>query len=238
MVLATADRQAKTISLYTCLHILNRPTSTSRPRGSAEIQCRHQPVNINEKAGSLRRRAALVPAAGPRHHMVAKSDLETAEISVKAAQTGTCCCPRCHTNDAPSTLIRLANRGVAPFKHRLVRAPDPGRALARRLCRNASARGHPARGAPSRGILRGDLDGTCNRSPGPVRPLRNTGYKGRVGLRCFAGLGRMRQLIMRNGSVTELPPGQCEGLSDLRHSGLRSQGRITSLEEIEAVTNE
>ena len=202
-------------------------------------------VTINEKAG-LTFAAALRAflRQDPDIIMVGEiRDLETAEIAVKAAQTGHMLLSTLHTNDAPSTLIRLANMGVAPFNIASSVLLIQAQRLARRLCPKCKApEDIPPEALLRAGFSEEDLDGTWQ----PFTRVgcdncRDTGYKGRVGIyEVMPVSDEMRQLIMRNGSVNELATlARKEGMCDLRHSGLKKvKAGLTSLEEIEAVTNE
>jgi len=248
MVLATGPTgSGKTISLYTCLNILNQPNvNISTAEDPAEIQVAGiNQVNINEKAG-LSFAAALRSflRQDPDIIMVGEiRDLETAEIAVKAAQTGHLLLSTLHTNDAPSTLIRLANMGVAPFNIASSVLLIQAQRLARRLCPKCKVpEDIPPEALLRAGFSEEDLDDTWQ----PYTRVgcdncRNTGYKGRIGVYEVMPISdEMRQLIMRNGSVIELAElARREGVMDLRHAGLKKvKAGITSLEEIEAVTNE
>jgi type IV pilus assembly protein PilB len=248
MVLATGPTgSGKTISLYTCLNLLNQPhVNISTAEDPAEIQMPGvNQVNINEKAG-LTFAAALRSflRQDPDIIMVGEiRDLETAEIAVKAAQTGHLLLSTLHTNDAPSTLIRLANMGVAPFNIASSVLLIQAQRLGRRLCPKCKAPDDiPPEALLRAGFAESDLDGTWQafKRVG-CDACRNTGYKGRVGIyEVMPVSDEMRQLIMRNGSVMDLATlAKQEGMSDLRHSGLmKVKAGITSLEEIEAVTND
>ena len=211
MVLATGPTgSGKTISLYTCLNLLNQPgVNISTAEDPAEIQMPGiNQVNINEKAGltfATALRAFL--RQDPDIIMVGEiRDLETAEIAVKAAQTGHLLLSTLHTNDAPSTLIRLANMGVAPFNIAssviLIRRSGSraGSARSARCRRTSRPRRCCARASPRR-----ISTGRGSRTPtSAATHCRNTGYKGRVGIYEVMPISdEMRQLIMRNGSVIE-----------------------------------
>jgi len=248
MILATGPTgSGKTITLYTCLNLLNQPgVNISTAEDPAEIQVAGiNQVNINEKAGltfATALRAFL--RQDPDIIMVGEiRDLETAEISVKAAQTGHLLLSTLHTNDAPSTLTRLANMGVAPFNVASSVILIVAQRLARRLCPKCKV----PLDIPPEALLRAgftdeDLDGTWQPySHTGCEHCRNTGYKGRVGIYEVMTISEeMRQLIMRNGTAIDIATlARREGIVDLRHSGLRKvRAGITSLEEIEAVTNE
>ena len=248
MILATGPTgSGKTISLYTCLNLLNQPgVNISTAEDPAEIQMSGiNQVNINEKAGlnfATALRAFL--RQDPDIIMVGEiRDLETAEIAVKAAQTGHLVLSTLHTNDAPSTLVRLANMGVAPFNVASSVILIMAQRLARRLCPQCKKpEDIPPEALLRAGFREDDLDGTWQAyAHVGCEHCRDTGYKGRVGIYEMMTISdEMRQLIMRNGSAIEIADlARKEGMRDLRHSGLiKVKAGITSLEEIEAVTNE
>jgi type IV pilus assembly protein PilB len=248
MILATGPTgSGKTISLYTCLNMLNQPgVNISTAEDPAEIQMPGiNQCSINEKAGlnfATALRAFL--RQDPDIIMVGEiRDLETAEIAVKAAQTGHLVLSTLHTNDAPSTLVRLANMGVAPFNVASSVILIMAQRLARRLCPQCKK----PEDIPPEALLRAgfgeeDLDGTWQ-AYGHVgcEHCRDTGYKGRVGIYEMMTISdEMRQLIMKDGSAIDIgDQARREGMRDLRHSGLNKvKAGVTSLEEIEAVTNE
>jgi type IV pilus assembly protein PilB len=248
MILATGPTgSGKTVSLYTCLNLLNQPgVNISTAEDPAEIQMPGiNQVNINEKAG-LTFAAALRAflRQDPDIIMVGEiRDLETAEISIKAAQTGHLLLSTLHTNDAPSTLVRLANMGVAPFNVASSVILIMAQRLARRLCPKCKAPADiPPEALLRAGFSEADIDGTWQPyAHVGCEHCRATGYKGRVGLYEVMTISEeMRQLIMRNGSALEIAAlARREGMVDLRHSGLKKvRAGITSLQEIEAVTNE
>jgi type IV pilus assembly protein PilB len=170
-------------------------------------------------------------------------DLETAEIAVKAAQTGHLVLSTLHTNDAPSTLVRLGNMGVAPFNVASSVILIMAQRLARRLCPQCKRPEEiPPEALLRAGFSEEDLDGSWQ-AYGHVgcEHCRDTGYKGRVGIyEMMLVSDEMRQLIMRNGTAIEIAElAKSEGMRDLRRSGLvKVRAGVTSLEEIEAVTNE
>jgi type IV pilus assembly protein PilB len=248
MILATGPTgSGKTITLYTCLNLLNQPgVNISTAEDPAEIQVPGiNQVNINEKAGltfATALRAFL--RQDPDIIMVGEiRDLETAEISVKAAQTGHLLLSTLHTNDAPSTLTRLANMGVAPFNVASSVILIVAQRLARRLCPKCKVPlDIPPEALLRAGFTEDDLDGTWQTyTHVGCEHCRNTGYKGRIGIYEVMTISdEMRQLIMKNGTAIDIATlARREGIVDLRHSGLRKvRAGITSLEEIEAVTNE
>jgi len=248
MVLATGPTgSGKTISLYTCLNILNQPhVNISTAEDPAEIQVSGiNQVNINEKAGltfATALRSFL--RQDPDIIMVGEiRDLETAEVAVKAAQTGHMLLSTLHTNDAPSTLVRLTNMGVAPFNVASSVILIMAQRLARRLCPKCKTPEEiPPEALLRAGFSEEDLDNTWQAyTRVGCEHCRDTGYKGRVGIfEVMTISDDMRQLIMRNGSALEIEElAKAEGMTDLRHSGLKKvKAGVTSLEEIEAVTNE
>jgi type IV pilus assembly protein PilB len=248
MILVTGPTgSGKTVSLYTCLSILNQPgVNIATAEDPAELQLAGvNQVNVNEKAGltfATALRAFL--RQDPDVIMVGEiRDLETADIAIKAAQTGHLVLSTLHTNDAPSTLVRMLNMGVAPFNI----ASSVNLITAQRLARKLCPQCRRPEDIPPEALLRAgfqeeDLDGSWQ----PLGPIgcdhcKGTGYKGRVGIyEVMPMTDDMRQLIMRNGNSLDIAEqAQREGVNNLRQSGLiKVKSGVTSLEEIEAVTNE
>src|SRR5512139_1077376 len=248
MILVTGPTgSGKTVSLYTCLNILNQPgINISTAEDPAEIQLPGvNQVNVNEKAG-LTFAAALRSflRQDPDIVMVGEiRDLETADIAIKAAQTGHLVLSTLHTNDAPTTLTRLANMGVAPFNIASSVHLITAQRLGRKLCPHCKQpEDIPPEALLRAGFTEEDLDGSWQ-PYGPVGcdHCKGSGYKGRVGIyQVLPITDEMRLLIMRNGSAIDIAEqAQREGIRDLRQSGLlKVKAGVTSLEEIEAVTNE
>jgi type IV pilus assembly protein PilB len=247
MILVTGPTgSGKTVSLYTCLNILNQPgINISTAEDPAEILLPGvNQVNVNDKAG-LTFAAALRAflRQDPDIIMVGEiRDLETAEISVKAAQTGHLVLSTLHTNDAPATLQRLANMGVAPFNIASSVILITAQRLARKLCTCKKPEEIPPEALLQAGFGEQDLDGSWQ-AFGPVGcdTCKGTGYKGRTGIYEVMSISdEMRQLIMRAANALEIADqAQKEGVKNLRQSGLlKVKQGVTSLEEIEAVTNE
>ncbi|MBU6485206.1 MAG: type IV-A pilus assembly ATPase PilB [Betaproteobacteria bacterium] len=248
MILVTGPTgSGKTVSLYSCLHILNQPgVNIATAEDPAEIQLPGvNQVNVNDKAGltfATALRAFL--RQDPDVIMVGEiRDLETADIAIKAAQTGHLVLSTLHTNDAPSTLVRMMNMGVAPFNV----ASSVHLIVAQRLARKLCLQCRQPEDIPPEALLRAgfgepDLDGSWQ----PFGPVgcdhcKGTGYKGRTGVYEVMPISDdMRQLIMREGNSLEIAElAGREGMRNLRQSGLlKVKAGITSLEEIEAVTNE
>jgi type IV pilus assembly protein PilB len=248
MILVTGPTgSGKTVSLYTCLSILNQPgVNIATAEDPAEIMLPGvNQVNVNDKAGltfATALRAFL--RQDPDVIMVGEiRDLETADISIKAAQTGHLVLSTLHTNDAPSTLVRMLNMGVAPFNIASSVNLITAQRLARKLCPQCKRpKDIPPEALLRAGFLEEDLDGSWQ----PFGPIgcdhcKGTGYKGRIGIyEVLPMTDEMRQLIMRNGNSLDIAEqAQREGVRNLRQSGLsKVKSGVTSLEEIEAVTNE
>ena len=151
-------------------------------------------------------------------------DLETADIAIKAAQTGHLVLSTLHTNDAPTTLTRLLNMGVAPFNIASSVILITAQRLARQLCENCKT---PA-DYPARGAAQGGLQGrTTSTAPGSrTAPVGcsacNNGYKGRVGIyQVMPITEEIQRIILRDGTALDIAEqAQKEGVRDLRQSGL------------------
>jgi type IV pilus assembly protein PilB len=247
MVLVTGPTgSGKTVSLYTCLNILNKPgINISTAEDPAEINLPGiNQVNINDKAG-LTFPAALKAflRQDPDIIMVGEiRDLETGEIAIKAAQTGHMVLSTLHTNDAPATLSRLMNMGVAPFNIASSVILITAQRLTRRLCSCKKPVDIPEEALRRAGFTDDDLDGSWQPfGPTGCDICKNTGYKGRVGIYQVMPISdEMSRIIMKNGTAIDLADqSRREGVLDLRQSGLRKvKAGLTSLEEVEAVTNE
>lgn len=247
MVLVTGPTgSGKTVSLYTCLNILNKPgINISTAEDPAEINLPGiNQVNVNDKAG-LTFAAALKAflRQDPDVIMVGEiRDIETGEISIKAAQTGHMVLSTLHTNDAPTTLTRLMNMGIAPFNIASSVILITAQRLARKLCSCKKPIDIPEEALLRAGFTEDELDGSWQ-AYGPVGcdVCKNMGYKGRVGIyQVMPITEEMQRIIMKNGTAIDLADqAKREGVNDLRRSGLLKvmQGK-TSLEEVEAVTNE
>src|SRR5574340_782969 len=247
MILVTGPTgSGKTVSLYSCLHILNQPgTNIATAEDPAEIQLPGvNQVNVNEKAGltfATALRAFL--RQDPDVIMVGEiRDLETADIAIKAAQTGHMVLSTLHTNDAPSTLTRLLNMGVAPFNIASSVIMITAQRLARRLCSCKKPSDIPREALLRAGFAEEELDGSWQ-PYGHVgcEKCKGSGYKGRVGIyQVMPITEEMSRLIMKNGTAHDIADqARREGVQDLRQAGLRKvKAGLTSLEEIEAVTNE
>ncbi|MRX07851.1 type IV-A pilus assembly ATPase PilB [Pseudoduganella sp. FT25W] len=247
MVLVTGPTgSGKTVSLYTCLNILNKPgINISTAEDPAEINLPGvNQVNVNDKAG-LTFPVALKSflRQDPDIIMVGEiRDLETADIAIKAAQTGHMVFSTLHTNDAPSTLTRLMNMGVAPFNIASSVILITAQRLARRLCSCKQ----PVDIAPELLLKAGfkpeELDGSW-KPYGPVGCERcnGGGYKGRVGIYQIMPITpAIESLILASGNAMQIAAqSEAEGVKSLRQSGLvKVKGGLTSLEEVLGCTNE
>ncbi|TCP17917.1 type IV-A pilus assembly ATPase PilB [Simplicispira metamorpha] len=246
MILVTGPTgSGKTVSLYSCLNLLNKPgvnIATAEDPSEINLPGVNQ-VNVNEKAG-LTFAAALKSflRQDPDIIMVGEiRDLETADISIKAAQTGHLVLSTLHTNDAPTTLTRMRNMGIAPFNIASSVILITAQRLARRLCPQCKAPADiPHEALLEAGFTDEELDGSW----APYRPVGcsacNNGYKGRVGIYQVMPISEeIQRIILRDGSALEIAEqAKREGVRSLRESGLHKvrQG-MTSLEEVLAVTN-
>ena len=246
MVLVTGPTgSGKTVTLYTALNILNTPDrNISTAEDPVEINLAGiNQVNINERAKltfATALRAFL--RQDPDIIMVGEiRDLETAEIAIKAAQTGHMVISTLHTNDAPQTLGRLVNMGVPPFNIASAVNLIIAQRLARRLCvhcRKPLELPEPV--LRRAGFRAEDIPGLKIFGPGGCDQC-NGGYKGRVGIYQVMPVSpAIGQIIMNGGNANDIAEqAQKDGVSDLRQSGLKKvRDGITSLEEVERVTNE
>ncbi|MBP8287966.1 MAG: type IV-A pilus assembly ATPase PilB [Rhodoferax sp.] len=246
MVLVTGPTgSGKTVSLYTCLNILNQPgVNISTVEDPAEINLPGiNQVNVNDRAG-LTFSAALKSflRQDPDVIMVGEiRDLETADIAIKAAQTGHMVMSTLHTNDAPTTLTRLMNMGVAPFNIASSVILITAQRLARRLCENCKAPAdYPRDALIKAGYKEDDLDGSWKPYKAVGCSSCNNGYKGRVGLYQVMPISEeIQRIILTQGTAMDIAKqARIEGVRDLRESGLiKVKIGATSLEEVIAVTN-
>jgi type IV pilus assembly protein PilB len=247
MVLVTGPTgSGKTVSLYTCLNILNQPgVNISTVEDPAEINLPGvNQVNVNDKAG-LTFAAALKSflRQDPDVIMVGEiRDLETADIAIKAAQTGHMVMSTLHTNDAPTTLTRLLNMGVAPFNIASSVLLITAQRLARKLCEACKVQAdYPREAMLKAGFTDTDLDGSWR----PYRAVGcsscSNGYRGRVGIyQVMPITEEIQRIILSTGTAMDIAEqAQREGVRDLRQSGLiKVRAGVTTLEEVIAVTNE
>ena len=246
MILVTGPTgSGKTVSLYTCLNMLNKAgvnISTAEDPSEINLPGVNQ-VNVNEKAG-LTFAVALKSflRQDPDIIMVGEiRDLETADISIKAAQTGHLVLSTLHTNDAPTTLTRMRNMGIAPFNIASSVILITAQRLARRLCPKCKAPADiPYEALLDAGYTEEDIDGSWAPFKAVGCSACNNGYKGRVGIYQVMPISEEQQrIILRDGSALEIADqAKSEGVRSLRVSGLHKvRMGMTSLEEVLAVTN-
>ena len=249
MILVTGPTgSGKTVSLYTGLNILNKEDiniSTAEDPAEINLEGINQ-VNVNDKVGltfSSALKAFL--RQDPDIIMVGEiRDMETAEIAVKAAQTGHMVMSTLHTNDAPQTITRLMNIGVPPYNIAAAVNLIIAQRLARRLCGNCKVLDDRPKDAlllegyteeeveAGMTIYKAHLEG-CDQC--------SEGYKGRVGIYQVLPISEeMGKLIMRSGTSYEIADqAQKEGIPDIRQSALKKvKDGLTSIEEINRVTKD
>jgi len=246
MVLVTGPTgSGKTVSLYTCLNILNTPgVNIATAEDPAEITLPGvNQVSMNERAGmtfTVALKAFL--RQDPDIIMVGEiRDLETADIAIKAAQTGHMVMSTLHTNDAPTTLTRMRNMGIAPFNIASSVILITAQRLTRRLCPHCKMPADiPRETLIEAGFKEDDVDGSWT----PYRPVGcsmcNNGYKGRVGIYQVMPISdEIQRIVLRDGNAPEIAAqAEIEGVRSLRQSGLQKvKMGMTSLEEVLGCTN-
>lgn len=246
MILVTGPTgSGKTVSLYACLNILNQPgINIATAEDPAEISLPGiNQVNVNERAGltfPVALRAFL--RQDPDIIMVGEiRDLETADIAIKAAQTGHMVFSTLHTNDAPSTLTRLINMGIPPFNIASSVIMITAQRLTRRLCTCKQPAEIPHHVLLDAGFKEYELDDTwCAYAPMGCDNCSGTGYKGRVGIHQIMLITQeIERLILAQATSQEIEAqARREGMETLRHAGLKKirQG-LTSLDEVISCTN-
>ena len=247
MVLVTGPTgSGKTVSLYTGLNLLNEPDiNISTAEDPVEIQVVGiNQVNVNVATGlTFAEALKAFLRQDPDIVMVGEiRDLETAEIAVKAAQTGHLVLSTLHTNDAPQTLTRLANMGVAPFNIASSVLLIMAQRLARRLCEHCKTPDDiPKEALLEEGFTEEELPNLKVYKAGEGCDRCNAGYKGRVGIFQVMPVSEaMGRLIMEGGNAMQLGDlAKEEGTQDLRRSGLNKVSLgVISLEEVNRVTRE
>lgn len=246
MVLVTGPTgSGKTVSLYTCLNILNKDgVNISTAEDPAEINLAGiNQVNVDDRAGltfPVALKAFL--RQDPDIIMVGEiRDLETAEIAIKAAQTGHMVLSTLHTNDAPQTLTRLMNMGVPTFNIASSILLITAQRLARRLCNCKKPMTVPEQALLDAGFKPEELDGSWTLyGPGGCERCKGSGFKGRVGIYQVMPVSEaMQRLIMAGATALDLAAqAKAEGVKDLRASGLlKVRQGVTSLDEVLSTTN-
>lgn len=245
MILVTGPTgSGKTVSLYTGLNILNsidRNISTAEDPVEINMPGVNQ-VNVNYKVGlnfATAMRAFL--RQDPDVIMVGEiRDLETADVAIKAAQTGHLVLSTLHTNDAPNTLTRMVDMGVKPYAIASSISLIIAQRLARRLCNECKeARDIPPEALLKEGFTREDIKQGFT-IYGPVGCARCVaGYKGRTGIyQVMPVTHEIGQIILQGGNATQVAEqAALEGVWDLRRSALeKAKQGITGLEEINRIT--
>jgi type IV pilus assembly protein PilB len=247
MILVTGPTgSGKTVSLYTCLSILNQPgVNIATAEDPAEIMLPGvNQVNVNEKAGltfATALRSFL--RQDPDVIMVGEiRDLETAEIAIKAAQTGHLVLSTLHTNDAPKTLTRLVDMGVKPYAIATSVSLIIAQRLARKLCNNCKA---PIDMPPEALLKEGYTEDEIEAGIKIYKPVGcgscTDGYKGRTGLyQVMPVTEDIQRIILQEGNAVDIAAqAAAEGIWDLRRSGLeKAKTGITSLDEVNQCTVE
>ncbi|MDY6978778.1 MAG: type IV-A pilus assembly ATPase PilB [Pseudomonadota bacterium] len=247
MILVTGPTgSGKTVSLYTGVNILNQPeVNISTAEDPVEINLPGvNQVNVNTKVGldfASALRAFL--RQDPDIILVGEiRDLETAEIAIKAAQTGHMVLSTLHTNDAPQTLNRLMNMGVPPYNIASAVNLIIAQRLARRLCNNCKeVLDIPRETLLEEGFSEEEIKTGFKIYGAKGCDQCNNGYKGRVGIYqvmpITEGIGR---LIMEGANAMQLADqAEKEGIPDLRKSGLKKvKDGLTSLDEVNRVTKD
>jgi len=247
MILVTGPTgSGKTVSLYTGLNILNKEdTNISTAEDPSEINLPGvNQVNVNAKVGltfAAAMRAFL--RQDPDVIMVGEiRDLETAEIAIKAAQTGHLVLSTLHTNDAPQTLTRLVDMGVKPYAIATSVSLIIAQRLARKLCNNCKQPLEiPKEALLKEGYTEADVvSGFKLFAPKGCQSCTD-GYKGRVGIyQVLPITDAIARIILAGGSAVEIgDQAAIEGVWDLRRAGLEKvKSGVTSLEEVNSVTTE
>ncbi|MEM6512416.1 MAG: type IV-A pilus assembly ATPase PilB [Pseudomonadota bacterium] len=247
MILVTGPTgSGKTVSLYTGLNILNtvdRNISTAEDPAEINLEGINQ-VNVNPKVG-LTFASALKAflRQDPDVIMVGEiRDLETAEIAIKAAQTGHLVLSTLHTNDAPKTLTRMVDMGVKPYAIATSVSLIIAQRLGSRLCSHCKeVKDIPREALEAEGFSKEDLDAGVTIF-GPVGCKNcNGGYKGRVGIFQVMEVSEtMGRIIMEGGNAMQIADQAAqEGVMDLRQAGLKKvKDGVTSLEEVNRITIE
>ena len=235
----------KTVSLYTGLNILNtedRNISTAEDPSEIVLPGVNQ-VNVNPKTGlTFAKALKAFLRQDPDIIMVGEiRDIETGEIAIKAAQTGHLVLSTLHTNDAPQTLTRLMNMGIAPFNIATSVSLIIAQRLARRLCEKCkTVVDIPKEALLEEGFPEEDIDELTLYGAVGCDSC-NAGYKGRVGIYQVMPISEeMGKIIMESANAMIIAEqARKEGIPDLRASGLKKVAHgVTSLEEVNRVTIE
>ena len=245
MVLVTGPTgSGKTVSLYTALNILN---TEGRNISTAEDPVEIRVMGINQVQMNVRQGMTFATALrsflrqDPDVIMVGEiRDLETAEIAIKAAQTGHMVLSTLHTNDAPQTISRLMNMGIPPYSITSSVTLVIAQRLGRRLHDCKKALVLPPQALLAEGFTQDDLQGLTLYDAVGCSGC-NEGYKGRVGLYQVMPITEdVAKIILAGGNALQIgEEARRQGVNDLRRSALlKAKAGVTSLAEINRVTKD
>ena len=245
MILVTGPTgSGKTVSLYTGLNILNtadRNISTAEDPAEINLPGVNQ-VNVNARIGlTFAEALRSFLRQDPDVIMVGEiRDLETAEIAIKAAQTGHLVLSTLHTNDAPQTLTRMMNMGVPPFNIASSVSLIIAQRLGRRLCKHCKAVDDlPREALTEEGFSEGEIDTLKIYKHVGCDQCNNTGYKGRVGVyQVMPVTEAIGRIIMEGGNSLDIEDqAHKEGVGDLRQAALNKvREGVMGLEEANRIT--
>jgi len=246
MVLVTGPTgSGKTVSLYTGLNMLNTP---ERNISTVEDPVEIRVEGINQVQQNVKRGMTFASALrsflrqDPDVIMVGEiRDLETAEIAIKAAQTGHMVLSTLHTNDAAQTIARLMNMGIAPYNITSSVTLIIAQRLARRLHECKKPMDLPPAVLLAAGFSQADIDAGLTVYEAVGCDGCNEGYKGRVGIyQVMPMLEDIQKIILQGGNALQISEvAKAAGVNDLRASALlKVKNGLTSLTEIDRVTKE
>jgi type IV pilus assembly protein PilB len=246
MVLVTGPTgSGKTVSLYTALNILN---TDERNISTVEDPVEIRVAGINQVQQNVKRGMTFAAALrsflrqDPDVIMVGEiRDLETAEIAIKAAQTGHMVLSTLHTNDAPQTIARLMNMGIAPYNITSSVTLVIAQRLARRLHKCKKPVELPAAALLAEGFTQEEIDAGLTVYDAVGCDDCNEGYKGRTGIyQVMPMTEAIQKIILEGGTALEIAAAaKASGVSDLRQSALlKVKNGVTSLAEINRVTKD
>lgn len=246
MVLVTGPTgSGKTVSLYTALNILN---TAERNISTVEDPVEIRVEGINQVQQNTKRGMTFAAALrsflrqDPDVIMVGEiRDLETAEIAIKAAQTGHMVLSTLHTNDAPQTISRLMNMGIAPYNITSSVSLVIAQRLARRLHDCKRPMELPPQALLDAGFTQEEIDGGLTIYEAVGCDSCNEGYKGRVGIyQVMPMLEDIQKIILQGGNALQIAEvSRKAGINDMRASALlKVKKGVTSLAEIDRVTKD
>ncbi|WP_430388204.1 type IV-A pilus assembly ATPase PilB [Dyella sp. 20L07] len=246
MVLVTGPTgSGKTVSLYTALNILN---TAERNISTVEDPVEIRVEGINQVQQNVKRGMTFAAALrsflrqDPDVIMVGEiRDLETAEIAIKAAQTGHMVLSTLHTNDAPQTISRLMNMGIAPYNITSSVTLVIAQRLARRLHDCKKPMDLPPQAMLAAGFTQEDIDAGLTLYEAVGCDGCNEGYKGRVGIyQVMPMLEDIQKIVLQGGNALQIAEvARKAGVNDLRASALlKAKKGVTSLAEIDRVTKD